>query len=138
MMKGNNHATGHYNQISIFDESANIQTTEKPSTPVSQNHILCRKNVFYCEKVRTQYNSSKYKFDNTCEVTGQQWESGVWSPTRDYEKNPTPPTPCKSCELAKCEWCAFNSKDKPDGCCGSCANKETCPESEWLKAKRGD
>jgi hypothetical protein len=138
-MKGNKNKEGHCcrcEQISLFDEPAVVQTEEKPPSPASQNHILCRKNVFCCEKVRTEFSSSKYKFDNTCEITGQQWESGIWSPDRDYEKNPTPPTPCESCEHAKCEWCGFNSKSKePYGCCGSCAYRKTCVESEWLKVQ---
>lgn len=134
-MKSNKHATEHCHQISFFDESIIKQTTEEPPTPVSQNHILCRKNVFYCEKVRTKYNSSKYKFDNTCEVTGEQWESDVWSPHRDYEKDPIVTlAPCMTCEHVKCEWCAFNSKNtEPYGCCGSCTYKETCAESKWKK-----
>lgn len=135
-MKGTKHTDEccrEWNQLSLFDETAIIKPQEPPA-PVSQNHILCRKNVFYCEKVRTQYNNDKYKFDNTCEVTGEQWETEVWSPTRDYEKNPTPPSPCATCELVKCEWCAFNSKNaKPYGCCGACAYRETCIESKWKK-----
>lgn len=99
----------------------------------ANNHILCRKNVFCCNKSKTDYNPEKQKFEHVCEVTGEKWQTGVWSPYRDYEKDPDPViTPCKTCEHVKCEWCAFNSKDKePYGCCGSCAYKETCVESRW-------
>jgi hypothetical protein len=133
-MKSNKHATEHCHQISIFDEPIINQTAEEPPPPVSQNHILCRKNVFYCEKNCSKFNNSTRKFDNVCEVTGEQWESEVWSPYKDYEKEPII-TPCKACEHVKCEWCAFNSKNtEPYGCCGSCAYKEKCPESKWAKA----
>jgi hypothetical protein len=134
-MKGNKHigepSIG-WNQLSLFDEAAIVKPQE-PSAPVSENHILCRKNVFYCEKNCSKFNSSTQKFDNVCEVTAKQWETGVWSPYKDYEKEPII-TPCKSCEHVKCEWCAFNSKNAEHyGCCGSCAYKDTCPESKWKK-----
>jgi hypothetical protein len=136
-MKGNKPTrenSHEWNQLSIFDEAIIVKPQEPP-TPVSQNHILCRNNVFYCEKNCSKFNSSTRKFDNVCEVIGEQWESEVWSPTKDYEKNPTPPSPCATCGLVKCEWCVFNSKNKePYGCCGSCSYKVTCPDSKWKKA----
>lgn len=96
---------------------------------ISDNHILRRKNVFYCTRNRSEYNN--YKFDHHCELTGEQWSCGVWESKRDYEKNPVI-YPCKQCEHAKCEWCVFNKKEqKPYGCCGSCAHREGCEESQW-------
>ena len=133
MMKGNKH-TAEWSQLSLFDEPV-ITKPKEPLAPVSQNHILCRDNVFYCEKNYSNYNQSIRKFEHTCEITGQKWETGVWISEREYEENP-PITPCKTCEHVKCEWCVFNKKGKElYGCCGACAYRETCPESEWLKAK---
>lgn len=133
-------------QITLFDllePQPDISTPDaKPNIPstanqpdISDNHILCRKNVYYCIKSRSQFNSSKHKFDHKCEITGEQWEVGVWYAGVDYEKHPVK-TPCESCKHVKCEWCAFNTKDKePYGCCGSCAHNDYCDESHVKRAK---
>ena len=120
--------------ISVLDVQLNISSMDDQPN-ISGNHILCRKNVYYCIKNRSKFNSNKYKFDNKCEVTGEQWEADVWISEEYYEKHPTK-SPCKTCGHVKCEWCAFNTRgEKPHGCCGSCTHKDYCDESHAKRTK---